>query len=188
MEELVAQLCPTLCDPMDCRLLCPLDSPGKNTGVGCHSLLQGIFPTQGSNQRLLIISCRQILYHLSRQGIFSHCFKPPWVPPSLLSSEHLSFHRLNSSHQKTPPHSLLLPPFPHPHTEFASSGILYERHRRFLQSGSPHVGRANHLLVGCFWGLSETNKWSAVPHAWEGLNSEGENKTDPSLEADGYFK
>ena len=35
------------------RLLCPWDSPGKNTGVGCHFLLQGIFPTQGSNWRLL---------------------------------------------------------------------------------------------------------------------------------------
>ena len=34
------------------RLLCPGDSPGKNTGVGCHALLQGIFPTQGSNPRL----------------------------------------------------------------------------------------------------------------------------------------
>ena len=32
------------------RLLCPWDSPGKNTGVGCHALLQGIFLTQGSNQ------------------------------------------------------------------------------------------------------------------------------------------
>ena len=31
------------------RLLCPWDSPGKNTGVGCHALLQGIYPTQGSN-------------------------------------------------------------------------------------------------------------------------------------------
>ena len=34
-------------------LLCPWDSPGKNTGVGCHALLQGIFPTQGSNPSLL---------------------------------------------------------------------------------------------------------------------------------------
>ena len=39
------------------------NSPGKNTGVGCHSLLQGIFPTQGSN--LGCLHCRQILYHLS---------------------------------------------------------------------------------------------------------------------------
>ena len=37
------------------RLLCPWDSPGKNTGVGCHFLLQGIFPTQGSNLCLLRI-------------------------------------------------------------------------------------------------------------------------------------
>ena len=37
------------------------DSSGKNTGVGCHALLQGIFPTQGSNPRLL--HCGQILHH-----------------------------------------------------------------------------------------------------------------------------
>ena len=42
------------------------DSPGYNTGVGCHSLLQGIFPIQGSNPVLL--HCKQILYHLSHQG------------------------------------------------------------------------------------------------------------------------
>ena len=35
------------------RLLCPQDSLGKNTGVGCHALLQGILPTQGSNLHLL---------------------------------------------------------------------------------------------------------------------------------------
>ena len=37
------------------RLLCPWDSPGKNTGVGCHALLQGIFLTQGSNPHLLCL-------------------------------------------------------------------------------------------------------------------------------------
>ena len=37
------------------RLLCPWDSPGKNTGVGHHALLQGIFPTQGSNSRLSLL-------------------------------------------------------------------------------------------------------------------------------------
>ena len=35
------------------RLLCPWDCPGKNTGLDCHALLQGIFPTQGSNRCLL---------------------------------------------------------------------------------------------------------------------------------------
>ena len=46
-----AQSCLTLCDPVDCSLR-PWDSLGKNTGVGCHFLLQGIFPTQGSNPGL----------------------------------------------------------------------------------------------------------------------------------------
>ena len=36
------------CGPQPTRLLCPWDSPGKNTGVSCHACLQGIFPTQGS--------------------------------------------------------------------------------------------------------------------------------------------
>ena len=62
------QLCLTLYDPMDCSLpgssVCG-DFPGKNTGVGCHFLLQGIFPTQESNLGLL--HCRQILYQLSYQ-------------------------------------------------------------------------------------------------------------------------
>ena len=52
------QSCPTHSDAMDCkptRLLCPWDSPGRNTGVGCHTLLQGIFPTQGSNPHLLCL-------------------------------------------------------------------------------------------------------------------------------------
>ena len=43
------------------RPLCLWGSPGKNPGVGCRSLLQGIFPTQESNPGLL--HCRQILYH-----------------------------------------------------------------------------------------------------------------------------
>ena len=47
-------------------LLCPWDSPGKNSGVSCHFLLQRIFLTQGSNLGLL--HCRQIVYRLSHQG------------------------------------------------------------------------------------------------------------------------
>ena len=66
----VTQSFPTLCDPMDgvtcTRLLHPWGFLGKSTGVGCHFLLQGIFPTQGSNPGLL--HCRQALYHLSHQG------------------------------------------------------------------------------------------------------------------------
>ena len=51
------------------RVLCSWDFPGKNTGVGCHFLFQGIFLTQGSNPRLLLLlHCRWILYCLSHQG------------------------------------------------------------------------------------------------------------------------
>ena len=49
----VAQSCLTLCDPMDCSppgSFHPWNFLGKSTGVGCHYLLQGIFPSQGSNQ------------------------------------------------------------------------------------------------------------------------------------------
>ena len=68
-ESEVAQSCPTLCDPMDTRLLCPWDFLGKGTGVGCHFLLQGIFLTQGLSPGLP--HCRQTLYHLSHQGSHS---------------------------------------------------------------------------------------------------------------------
>ena len=87
----VAQSCLTLCDPMDCstpglpvhhQLLelaqthvyiiyinvykIYINIYSKNTGVGSHSLLQGIFSSQGLNQSLL--HCRQIFYCLSHQG------------------------------------------------------------------------------------------------------------------------
>ena len=68
-EVFVTQLCPTLCDPMVYRppgSSVQGDSPGKNTAVGCHALLQGIFPTQGSNPGAP--HRRRILYHLSHQG------------------------------------------------------------------------------------------------------------------------
>ena len=58
------------CDPMNCRVYDPMnprtgssvhaDSPGKNTGVGCHALLQGIFLTQGLNPELLCLLCWQV--------------------------------------------------------------------------------------------------------------------------------
>ena len=67
---LVVQSCLTLWNSMDCSLRGSSvygDSPGKNTGVGCHALLQGIFPTQKLNPGLP--HWRQILYHLSHQGI-----------------------------------------------------------------------------------------------------------------------
>ena len=52
---LVNQSCPTLYSSTDCTLPGSWDSPGKNTGVGSHSLLQGIFPTQELNLHLLCL-------------------------------------------------------------------------------------------------------------------------------------
>ena len=80
------QLCPTLCDPMDCSLpgfLLPWDFPGNSTGVGCHFLLQGSFLTQWFNPGLP--HCRQRLYPLSHQRsprkVFYNFFKPLLSPP-----------------------------------------------------------------------------------------------------------
>ena len=68
LKVLVTRSCPILqphgLEPVS--LLCPWDSPGKNSGVGCHALLQGTFLTQGSNPPLL--DCRQILYHMNPWG------------------------------------------------------------------------------------------------------------------------
>ena len=59
------------------RLLCPCNSPVKNTGVSSHSLLQGIFLTQGLN--LGFPHCRQILYHLSHQESPIYVFVCMWL-------------------------------------------------------------------------------------------------------------
>ena len=61
MKVKVTQPCPTFCGPVDS----PWNSPGQNTGMGSLSLLQGIFPTQGSNPGLP--HCRQFLYQLSHR-------------------------------------------------------------------------------------------------------------------------
>ena len=62
----VAQLCPTLCDPMDTRLLRPWDFLGKSNWIGLLFPSPGNFPTQGLNPGLP--HCRQTLYRLSHQG------------------------------------------------------------------------------------------------------------------------
>ena len=62
------------------RLLCPWNLPGKNIGVGSHSLLQGIFLTRGLN--LGLSHCRQSLYHLSHQGsliYFTHSINNVYI-------------------------------------------------------------------------------------------------------------
>ena len=86
------------------RLLCLWDSPAKNTGEGCHSLLQGTLLTQGSSLGLL--HCRQILYHLSHQGspIFMISLnKWFWIDYlSVLISDHIIWNIITSN---IPPNS-----------------------------------------------------------------------------------
>ena len=100
------QLC-LLCCPA-CRLIspiflnsiymvCPWNSPGKNTEVVCHSLLQEIFLTQGSDLGLLY--CRQIFYHLSYKGSPYIC-----VNIQYLSFIFLTYFTLYDRHQDHPPH------------------------------------------------------------------------------------
>ena len=68
MKVWVAQSCPTLWPyaMWPTRLLCPWNSPSKNTWVGCHFLLQRHFPTQGSNLGLLL--CRRIIIWATRES------------------------------------------------------------------------------------------------------------------------
>ena len=66
------------------RFLCSWGCPGKNIGVCCHALLQGIFPTQGSN--LGVRQCRQILHRLSHQG---SSIKDSWIKKKARSSIYL---------------------------------------------------------------------------------------------------
>ena len=61
--------------PMPSRLLCPWDSPGKNPGVGCYFLLQGIFQTQGWN--LCLLHCQAGSLPLGLQS--RRCRFDPWV-------------------------------------------------------------------------------------------------------------
>ena len=78
----------SLCDLMSCSppgSSVHGDSPGKNTGVGCHALLQDIFPTQGSNPGLPL--CRQILSVSQSVQSFSRIwlFATPWTAARLAS-------------------------------------------------------------------------------------------------------
>ena len=80
VKVLVTHLCLSLGNPMDCSppgSSVHGDSPGKNTGVGYHSLLQGFVPIQGSNPGLL--HRRQILYCLNHQDL---CYLCSVYPPS----------------------------------------------------------------------------------------------------------
>ena len=84
------QSCLTLCDPIDCSPLGSSvhgDLPGKNTGVGCHALLQGIFPMHGSN----LHSNRRVLYHYRHLGSPGTQHSHHWCLEMKLDEEQLQW-------------------------------------------------------------------------------------------------
>ena len=143
----VTQSCPTLWDPMDWNSpgssVCPWNSPGKNTGVGCHSLLQGIFLTQGLNLGLL--QAVSLLSELQKNPVqLNMCQiryihdQYPSVPPPLISR----------SHPRDPLNSLLFI------LEFLFSLV----NKVCFQHFPHHQGR---VLFCCYWysGFSELRGW-----------------------------
>ena len=102
------QLCLTLqpCGFQPASLHCPWDSPGTNTGVGCHALLQGIFLTQGSNRSLL---------HLLHRQVGSLPLVPPGNPQSSIQFSSVHFSRSFVSDSLRPHESQhARPPCPSP--------------------------------------------------------------------------
>ena len=92
------QLCLTLqpCGFQPASLLCPWDSPGTNTGMGCHALLRGIFLTQGPNPSLL---------HLLHRQVGSLPLVPPGKPasPPPTPGHKLPKNKISSSYHPFPP-------------------------------------------------------------------------------------
>ena len=92
----VAQSCLTLCDLMDCSppgFSVHGDSPGKNTGVGCHALIQGIFPTWGLRS---LLHCGWIVYCLATRETHDVCtyFNHKHASDQIRSGQSLSRVRL----------------------------------------------------------------------------------------------
>ena len=144
----------SLWNPMDCSLpgfFVHGGTPGKNTGVGCHALLQGIFPTQGSKPGLP--HCRQILYQLSHQG-------SPFVCKSRI---------FFLWHVKTHATELLVPSACDLWLKcgdlLASICLGYLQHPTRIREDevpvNPHVIPVNHALIGAFpWGhLRQCSPW-----------------------------
>ena len=141
-------LCPTPCNPIDCGL--PVssvhgDSPGKNTGVGCHALFQGIFLTQGSNSHLPCLLHWQVgslplvtpgkpPAH-SKHSINSSPGVYPSFHPSIHPSIHLSFHPsiYPSTHPSIHPSII---PFTHPSIH---PSIIPSVHPSFHASMHPSI-------------------------------------------------
>ena len=142
----VAKSCLTLCDPMDCsptRLLCPCDSPGKDTGVDCHALLHSFIQTPCTHSK-----CPSFI---AETHPFPICPKFPSItprdPPSVTPNFHPSFLK---THKITPDFSPLCPkmeerPSPisinHPETPESPPNFAPFRHSPRASMTSPRQER-----------------------------------------------
>ena len=135
------QLHLTLCNSMECghQASLSIDFSGKNIGVGCHALLQGIFPTQGSNLCLPhLLHCRRILYPLSHLG-----------SPLILHNKNYIFFKSTSTFP-TPPNPWLPPILPSFSMKLTTLDIHLSRNMQYLS---------------CDWLISLTIMFSGFIHA-----------------------
>ena len=144
------------------------DSPGQNTGLGCHALPQGIFPTQGSNPDLL--HCRQILYCLSHQESWCGSTKNTGV------GSHFLLHQLHVILSN--PQLLGL---------VSSDGLQCDFYKSltssFTHSLRPHGPSPARLLYPR--GFSKQEYWSGLPCPPPGdLSNPGIKPRSPALQED----
>ena len=165
----VAQLCPTLCDPMDCNP--PSSSVGKNIGVGCHSLLQGILPMQGANTLVFLIAGRFFTVWATREAPF-RCATHEVCHQYVLQSnqgQRSSYPSPHRHHTVDLLHSFHPPPAPFPLGNYQSTFVSLSLMFLFFV----HLG----FCLFVFWVLlwphcstwdlsSPTNDWT--PALWVG--------------------
>ena len=144
------------------RLLCPWNSPGKNTGVGCHALLQGIFLIQGSNPRLL---CRLHRYVGSL----------PLSPPAKLCRSLLvidSYFIYRSVYMSIPVFQFITPT--HPLVGFPGGSVVKNPMANARDVGSipgsgrsPGEGNGKTLQYSCLENPMDRGAWRATVHGVE---------------------
>ena len=133
----VAQPCWTLCDPVECV---GMNSPVQNTGVGNHSLPQGILPTKGWNPGPLL--CRRILYQLSLQG----SPKPHWQQRMVWPMD------LRSQAQHASGHHAAV-------TLFGQTYFFHDPGSIPRSAGSPGEGNGNPLQYSCLGNSMDGGAW-----------------------------
>ena len=136
------QPCLTLCNPLDCSpqgACVHGDSPGKDTGVGCHALLQRIFPTQGLNLcllRLLNWQVDSLLHHLGSPPLTK--LKSKWSPTKIKQANQAIKHLNQTAQKKKKKKGIAFHIFHIPHTHLPSAGWLWSVPRSLVGIGAAH--------------------------------------------------